>query len=367
MAGAARWWAPGRVTVMGDHTDYNDGWSLPCAIDLGIEVDVRLDRSGVLSVRSTQYGESPLALPLDLVAAGRVEGWAAYVAGSVQLLRDLGVPIDGAAASLDGDLPSGAGLSSSAALVCATLSSFLEAAGRPVRPSQVARWAQQVENDYIGAPVGYLDPAAVMLSESDHLVLIDSRSREVRPVAFDITQAGLVLLVVDSGERHSTSGRIYAARVDQCHAAAAELGVGSLRDVHDPAEVERLADRTLRARARHVVTENARVHAVVDLLRLGRPERIGPHLLASHASLRDDFEVSTPALDLIVDSAMAAGALGARLTGAGMGGCAVVLADRSAAGKVTAGVHDAFVARDLSAPEVIEVRPAAGAKSVGAS
>jgi galactokinase len=231
----------------------------------------------------------------------------------------------------------------------------------------VARWAQQVENDYIGAPVGYLDPAAVMFSQPDHLLLIDSRSREVSPVRLDLAAAGLTLFLVDSGERHSTSGRIYAERVDQCRASAAALHVASLREVREVADVERLPNRLLRARARHVVTENARVHAVVDLLRLGRVAEIGPHLVASHASLRDDFEVSTPDLDLAVDSALSAGALGARMTGAGMGGCVVVLAERSRAGEVTEQVRGAFVARGRAAPPVVEVRPSAGAGRVGAS
>ncbi len=355
---------------MGDHTDYNDGWALPCAIDLGVEVDVRLDRSGGVAIRSAQYPDTPheVALrALDDPGAGRVDGWAAYVAGAVALLRGRGVPLEGATVSVDGDLPPGAGLSSSAALVCATLSAFLEAAGRVVPRGQVARWAQQVENDYIGAPVGYLDPAAVMFSEPDHVLLIDSRSREVSPIRFDLAAAGLALLLVDSGARHSTSGRIYAERVDQCRASAEALGAASLREVHDVADVERLPNRLLRARARHVVTENARVHAVVDLLRLGRPDEIGPQLVASHASLRDDFEVSTPALDLAVESALAAGALGARLTGAGMGGCVVVLAERSRAEEVTDDVRRAFSARGEAAPPVVEVRPSAGAAPVGAS
>jgi galactokinase len=370
MVDSARWWAPGRVTVMGDHTDYSGGWSLPSAIDRGLEVEVELGRTGTLSVRSSRYPGSPHVVPLDasdLRRADPADGWAAYVVGAVGLLRARGVPVPGATVTVAGSLPPGAGLSSSAALLCATLGAVLEAAGWTAIRAEIAGWAQQVENDYIGAPVGFLDPAAVMLSEPNQLLLIDCRARVVSPVPFDVPAAGLALLLIDSGERHATSGQTYRERVAQCRAAAAELGAVSLREVDDEAEVERLASPLLRARARHVVTENARVHAVVDLLRQGKPDRIGPLLLASHASLRDDFEVSTPTLDIAVESAVAAGAAGARLTGAGMGGCVVALCAHSRVQQVKAEVRGAFSDHDLAVPDVDEVRLSAGAASMGLS
>ena len=345
----AQWWAPGRVTLIGDHTDYSGGLVLPFAIAQGTTVAVTLDDSGQLTVHSTRVAAGVHRRPIS--GLSRVDGgWASYVEGAVQVLRTSGVAIGGVTVRVSSDLPVGAGLSSSAALVCATVSALLDATGEECVPGEIAAMAQRVENDYVGAPVGFMDPAVVMLAEAGHALLVDCRSRQVVAVPLTVAADDLVMLVIDTGERHATSGATYAERVEQCHAAVAQLGVSSLRDVDDVTTVELIDDPLLRARARHVVTENARVRAVVELLSSGRVGDIGPVLVASHESLRDDYGVSTPALDLVVDTAMDAGALGARLTGAGMGGCALVLTERERAGTIGAGARKPCATRDIQRP-----------------
>jgi galactokinase len=188
----------------------------------------------------------------------------------------------------------------------------------------VAQLARAVENDYVGAPVGFMDPAVVMHAEADHALLVDCSDESTTRVPLALHDAGMELLVVDTGEGHQTSGSIYAERVAQCSSAAEELGVASLRQVSDVHQLAGLDD-VVRRRAWHVVTENARVLLMVEALIRGDWAAVGDLMVQSHDSLRDDYAVSTPALDLVVDEAMRVGALGARLTGAGLGGSAVVL------------------------------------------
>lgn len=362
--GHARWWAPGRVTLIGDHTDYTGGLVLPFAIASGTMVDVVLDGTGELTVRSAQYPAADHQRALSALAS-HGGGWAAYVEGAVHLLRSSGVAIDGATVTVGSELPVGAGLSSSAALVCATLAALMDATGQEGVRSEIAAMAQRVENEYVGAPVGFMDPTVVMLATAGHALLVDCRSREVSAVPVDLSAADMVMLVIDTGERHATSGATYRERVEQCQAATAQLRVSSLREVDDASQLSALIDDpVLCARARHVVTENARVRAVVELLRAGRVPDIGPMLLASHESLRDDYGVSTRALDLVVDAAVDAGALGARLTGAGMGGCALVLVDGLTAGAVGVSVQKALNDKGYRGSTVRAVEPGQGARRV---
>jgi galactokinase len=336
---------------------------LPCAIEWGTTVEVILDRTGLLRASSEQYAGTAHQRRLAELTPARGD-WAAYVEGAVWLLQRQGVEINGATVTVGGDLPPGAGLSSSAALVCATLCALLEATGHEVDRLSVARWAQRVENDYIGAPVGSMDPTVVMVAEEDQALLIDCRSQEMTGVPLDLRVHDLELLVVDTGERHSTSDATYRERVAQCRAAAQLLGVSTLRDVHDPATVELIEDPILRARARHVVSENARVLEVVELLRGGRLPEVGPQLVASHDSLRDDYGVSSPALDRVVDSALDLGALGARLTGAGLGGCVIALVERPAVSRITAGVQKALADKGSPVTDVRVVHASSGAHRV---
>ena len=337
------------MTLIGDHTDYARGWVLPFAVPLFTTVRVSTTSVATLRVVSNAHSEVH-EVALESLTPGR-SGWARYVEGAVWLLaretahdtaRVERAQAEGLLVEVGSDLPVGAGLASSTALVCATLAGLLDVLDPPVRrrwsATDIALAARRVENEYVGAPVGVMDPIAVMSATAGHGLLLDTATMATEQLVLPLADPGhgtrsdaVAALVVDTGRPHQTGGAGYAERVAQVDEAARALGVASLRDVGDPAAVERLADPTLRSRARHVVTENARVLAVAALLREGRVGDLGPLLTASHRSLRDDFAVSTPELDLVVEQSLAAGALGARLTGAGMGGCALALVPADAA------------------------------------
>lgn len=364
-APTATWFAPGRVTLIGDHTDYTGGWVLAFALTLGITVTVDLTVTGNLTVRSTRFPGAVHRRALPDLAPAR-SPWAVYVEGAVALLRDRGFRLDGVDVRISGDLPSASGLASSAALVCGTLGALADASGTALDPADVAELAQRVENDFVGAPVGFLDPAVVVHGRVGQALLLDCSTREVSTVPMAADGSGHRLLVVDTGQPHTTAGPVYAERVAQCGAAARQLGVPSLRQVADVDRLAGIDDEVLRRRARHVVTENGRVLAAAAALQAGDIDALGPLMLASHASLRDDYQVSTSALDRVVDSSVAAGATGARLTGAGMGGCALVLVERRHESTVRAAVADAFATAGDAAPTVVAVRAGGGAHAVSA-
>ena len=359
----ARWFAPGRVNLIGDHTDHQQGWVLPFAIAPGTTVTVEINHTSSLDVWSSLLGATPAIAISSLAPRSRTDAtsWAAYVEGAVFVLGRHGLAVSGARVHIDSDLPVGAGLASSASLTCATLAALLDATGHDPEPHLVASYAQEVENDYVGAPVGFMDPAAVMHGRAGHALLINTGTREISPIALAFADHRLTMLLVDTGRHHSTSGAAYRDRAQQCESAAALLGVVTLAEMHDPTAVDDIADPLLRKRARHVVTENARVQSVSELLRAGRVREIGRYLTDSHRSLRDDFEVSTPELDVIVESALDAGASGARLTGAGFGGSALVLVDAEATADVGSAVSQAYERRFSVAPVIREVMPSPGA------
>lgn len=352
------------MNLIGDHTDYSEGLVLPVALDLGTTVRLTSRSTGRFTARSTLLPDESVDVTLEDLDAVPYR-WARYVAGAVHLLRDDGVVLEGVEVEVDSNLPVGAGLASSAALVCATLGGLLDVSGRRWDRQRIAVAARRVENEYLGAPVGVMDPTVVMHARGEHALLIDTRTsaREQIPLPLVPSDApeGCTLLVVDTHVPHSTGDPAYADRVAQCTAAAEVLGVASLRDVETVAALAPIADPLLRARARHVVSENQRVRSVVSLLRRGRVQDIGPLLTASHRSLRDDFAVSTDALDLVVSSALDAGALGGRVTGAGFGGSALLLVAAARALQVAEAVHRSLVAQGLTPPTVHAVRASDGA------
>jgi galactokinase len=278
----------------------------------------------------------------------------------VRLLSDDGVVLGGVEVEVDSSLPVGAGLSSSAALVCATLGALLDATGLRWDRQRIALAAQRVENEYLGAPVGVMDPTVVMHAHAAHALLLDTRTLAREQIPLPLVppddREGCTLLVVDTHASHSTGDHAYAERVTQCAAAAEMLGVASLRDVETVDALAPIADPVLLARARHVVSENRRVLTVASLLRQGRVQDVGPLLTASHRSLRDDFAVSTDALDLVVSSALVAGAWGGRVTGAGFGGSAVLLVPAARAHQVAEMVRESLVAQGMTPPTVRAVR-----------
>jgi len=350
------------VNVIGDHTDYQLGWVLPCAIGPGVRVTIDLTKTSTVRVWSNLLGTAPDRTLADLAAGP--SGWAAYVEGAIAQVLAAQVPLEGVQVTIESDLPVGSGLASSAAVTCATLGALYQAVGVETTPDAIAATAQQVENEYVGAGVGYMDPAAVMFGRAHHALAIDTQARTLEVVPLPIAHHGLELFRVDTQERHRTSGREYRDRVRQCRQAADLLGVASLREVTDPRDLGSIPDPLVRARARHVVSENCRVLEVVALLRAGRVRDIGELMLASHVSLREDFEVSTAALDAVVDTAMRCGALGARVTGAGFGGSALVLADAARAPEITAAIVDDFVRQGRPVPTPSSVQPADGARSL---
>jgi galactokinase len=363
------WSAPGRVNLIGEHTDYNGGWVLPFAIALRTyaaaarRTDDTDDTVRVFSGTTGQSAEFPVA-----TQPGEVGGWAAYVAGVVWSLRCSGYDVAGADLVVDGELPLGAGLSSSAALECAVAMALAGLAELDLDPAEVARLGQRAENGYVGVPSGGMDQLAAVHGRPDHLLLIDMREPVVEQVPAAFAAAGLSLLLVDTTVRHQLADSGYATRRAQCEEAAATLGVPQLRDV-DEAQVDRLGDPVLRRRARHVVTENNRVQDAVRLLRGGQggldtaaAGALGALLTASHRSLRDDFEISVDELDLAVDVALAHGALGARLTGGGFGGCVLALVPAELVSSVSTACQDAFATAGWASPHCFEVTPAGGAR-----
>lgn len=351
--------APGRVNLIGEHTDHNEGHVLPFAIDRRCRVAAGRRPDDVVTVRSAQEPGDAVTTTLD--ALHEATGWSAYALGTLWALREEGLPADhGFDLVVAGDVPLGAGLSSSAALECAVALAVAELAGAGCERTALARAGRRAENDVVGAPVGIMDQAASLLCREGAALLLDCRTLQGEDVALGLDEAGLVTLVVDTRVRHDLADGGYADRRAACVAAADALGVPALRDA-TPDMLGRL-EGTLRRRARHVVTEQARVHRVVELLRAGRPAEVGPELTASHASLRDDFEVSVPALDAVVDTALAQGALGARLVGGGFGGSALVLAPATAAAAIGEAVVRRAAHDGHPQPVVREVHPAQGAR-----
>ena len=360
-----RWWAPGRVNLIGEHTDYNDGFVLPFAVRQGVAAAARVRGEKVLRVRSSQR-ESTVEMSINDVAPGSVDGWAAYVAGVAWAFGARGHEVPGLDLLVDGDVPVGAGLSSSAALTCAVALAWNDLAGLGLSRHDLAAVARSSENDVVGAPTGVMDQMASLHGRAGHLVFLDTRSLVVEHVPFDLAASGLALLIIDSRAPHALADGEYAERHRSCETAAEQLGVRALRDVTadglDDA-LARLDDDLLRRRVRHVVTENARVLDVVATLRSGAdPRRIGTVLTASHASMRDDFEITVPEVDTAVEAAMAAGAHGARMTGGGFGGSVLALVDEHDVDTVVRAVETAYADAAFDPPSAFVAAACSGAR-----
>ncbi|MCV2395421.1 galactokinase [Actinotalea sp. M2MS4P-6] len=373
------WSAPGRVNLIGEHTDYNGGLCLP--IDLPHRTYVAMARTAgdAIALASAQESSGGWRGALADVGPGRVPGWAAYVAGVAWSLAQDGATVGGFAAAVDSCVPYGAGLSSSAALESAVAVGLDELYGIGLADDDPgrARLAQaciRAENEIAGAMTGGMDQTSSLRASAGHALLYDTRDGSVRHLPFDLAAHGLALLVVDTKAPHQLADGQYANRRATCDAAAAHLGVATLREV-DPAALDDALARldaplplsgggsaepaVLRARVRHVVTEIARVEQFVELLQSDRVAEVGPLMDASHASLRDDYEVSCPELDATVEAARGAGALGARMTGGGFGGSAIALVPVDLVAAVTTAVEQSFADRGYAPPAFL-VADAAG-------
>ncbi|MGW2723717.1 galactokinase [Streptomyces sp. NPDC001492] len=360
------WSAPGRVNLIGEHTDYNDGFVMPFALPHTAVAAVSRRTDGVLRLHSADVEGGVVELRLDELAPESDRNWTAYPAGVVWALREAGHAVTGADIHLSSTVPSGAGLSSSAALEVVVALALNDLYELGLQRWQLARLCQRAENVYVGAPTGIMDQTASACCEEGHALFLDTRDLSQKQIPFDLAAEGMRLLVVDTRVKHAHSDGEYGKRRAGCERGAALLGVDALRDVpyaELDAALERLGDDEEAVRlVRHVVTEDERVEKVVALLEAGETRAIGPVLIAGHASLRDDFRISCPELDLVVETALASGALGARMTGGGFGGSAIVLAEASDVDTITKAVEEAFASGGYTAPRVFEAVPAAGAR-----
>ena len=343
--------APGRVNLIGEHTDYNGGLCLPLALAHATTTALSRrddDRVHVVSAQDPLPWEGELA---D-VGPGTVTGWAAYVVGVLWAMRESGLEIPGADICLDSTVPLGAGLSSSAALECSVAAAVAGLVGLELTPETrraLARACVRGETEVAGAPTGGMDQTVAMLAEPGCALLLDFDADSSRPVPLDWPAAGLGLLVTDTRVSHALTDGGYGARRADCERAAALLGVPSLRQA-DLAAVEQLGHDRIRRRARHVVTEIARVERAVTAIQDADWAELGRLFEQSHTSMRDDFEISCLELDTVVAAAVEAGAVGARMTGGGFGGSAIALVPADRLEAVAAAVDARFVAEGFRAP-----------------
>jgi galactokinase len=319
--------APGRVNLIGEHTDYNDGFTLPMALpfDTAIAWGSTGDPDGLVTIDSAGFGSltfDPAASPAD------VPSWARHIAGVVVLLAEHGVPTGGWRATIDTDIPTGASLSSSAALEVALITGLLHRAGVTWPPIDIARLGQRVENEIVGLPSGIMDQFISAGAVAGHASLMDCRASTLTPTPLPTDTA---VAILDTKTRRVLAEAAYGDRRASCERAAAELGVRALRDATLD-QVATIGDPTDRRRAHHIVTENLRTLAAADAMVADDAVELGRLMSDSHTSLRDDFEVSGPGLDAIVEIAQnAPGCHGARMTGGGFAGCAVALVEQEAA------------------------------------
>jgi len=388
------WFAPGRANLMGEHTDYNEGLVLPFALAQGVTATASPRDDGLLVLSSRQAPGGPVRLSLSSLAPESVTGWAAYPAGVAWSLRAAGYDVRGATIHVDSDLPVGAGVSSSAALECSVALALCALSDVPVSRQELALAAKRAENEFVGAPTGIIDQFASLLCQEGHATLLDCGTLQTTQVPFQPLSAGVAALIVDTGVSHALVSGEYAARRAECEEAARLLGVKYLGSVTDAGAAESIADPLLRRRARHVITDSARAAAIAGALvkagekhpveaghrgtRAGpggtggrdvrRPdlretyELVGKLLTEGHASLRDDFEVSWPAADAAVETAVAAGAYGAKMIGGGFGGSVLSLVPAEHLGTVRGAVTETFADRGWTNPEFLDAVPSPPAR-----
>ena len=358
--------APGRVNLIGEHTDYNAGLCLPVALSHATYVAGALRSDGKVQVISRQ---SPHRWTghVDRLGPGEATDWAAYVAGVLWALREDGLDLQGVELAIDSTVPLGAGLSSSAAVECAVAVAVCGLLGVDLshqRRQRLVAACIRAETEVAGAPTGGMDQTVALHASAGSALLIDFADHTTTDVALPLAEAGLALLVTDTRVSHNLTDGGYGQRRDDCEAAARRLGVSSLREA-DADQVETLADARLRNRARHVVSEIDRVSGVVEAIRADDWEALGPLFDASHASMRDDFEISCAELDTAVGTAVEAGAIGARMTGGGFGGSSLALVPEERFDAVVRAVDIAFAASGFRPPSHLRVEPSGAAGLLG--
>jgi galactokinase len=357
------WSAPGRVNLIGEHTDYNEGFVLPFAIDRRTYAAMSSRTDGIARVASG-FTYEVVEIPVDQISKESVSGWSGYPLGVAWALMQAGAKPSGFDLYVESDVPVGAGLSSSAAIECSVAMGLNDLWDANLERSALAKIGQRAENEIVGAPTGIMDQTASLFGVADHVVFLDCRSLVAEAIQIGLQQNSLEIVVMDTKVSHRLVDGGYAARRAACEEGVKQMGVSSLRDlgVGDLAKAELLLDPLVYKRTKHVVSENARVLETVELLKSSGPKAIGELLYASHESMRDDFEISIEELDCAVETAMGIGAIGARMTGGGFGGAAIALIHSSKVAELETAVSMAFEARGFANPELFSVLADTGAR-----
>lgn len=374
------WAAPGRVNIIGEHTDYNGGLCLPIALPHRTYIALApRDDTGVRIVSDINPQEVTVA-DLEGLQAGDVQGWGAYPIGVAWALREAGYDqVCGFDAAVSSCVPLGSGLSSSAAMTCAMAVALNDVANiKDTSRRKLINAAIRAENEMAGASTGGLDQSAAMLCSQGHAIRLDCANHRqvIEPIAFDLAQHGLAMLVLDTRAPHQLNDGQYASRRATCEQAASLLGVSELREIADQVNaaddpqaaldevLEQCTDETMRKRVRHVITEIGRVDKCIDAFARGDMHEVGALWNASHDSLRDDYEVTVPELDVAVNVAWEAGALGARMTGGGFGGSIIALVQEDQVREVAQRIADEFARQGFAQPQALPVQPSDAAQRV---
>lgn len=354
--------APGRVNLIGEHVDYNDGFVLPFAIEARTYCALRIREDSRIRIASKQEGGAPFETDIASLKALTGPIWTRYILGVIWALDVK----SGLEILIDSEVPTGAGLSSSAALECSVAVALNEILDLDISLADLARITQRAENEFVGVPCGIMDQSISLMGKSGHALLLDCRDLTTRQIRVDFANAGLKLLIVDTRAHHALVDGGYAQRRAQCESVASLLGVKALRDLSlSELEVarEKLPEINFK-RARHVITEISRVIEAVQALEVDDFGKFGSLLTKSHISLRDDYNVSCSELDIAVDTALNEGALGARMVGGGFGGSAIALIRESDAGKVAAAIERNFKDNGFDAPRFFDSLPSEGARVI---
>jgi galactokinase len=360
--------APGRVNIIGEHTDYTGGYVFPMAIELGVTAHVSTRDDRKLLISSNLINDS-IELDLDELAPNKVHNWSDYVAGSVwSVARFHKIPF-GLDIRLTADLPLGAGMSSSAAVECSVILALTQLLEINPGKRELARWAKDAENIYVGVPTGSMDQVASLFGKKGHALFFDTRDDVIEQVPIDLTSQNSVFAVIDTRTKHALVDGGYAARRADCEVGSKILGVEFLRDINDlNSAIDTLknldADERIIKRVRHVVSENQRVLDAVAALKNNDLTQLGILMNASHESLKSDFEVSCEELNLAVAVAITCGAYGARMMGGGFGGSAIALIPKDKVSELTQRVTQAFDSSKFNAPKVYQVTASEGAHIV---
>jgi galactokinase len=357
--------APGRVNLIGEHTDYNEGFVLPAAIDRETVVAIGRTSDASITAIASDFGDDRDRFSVDAPIEPVTADWANYVRGMAQAMIAEGIPLTGAQIAIAGDVPLGSGLSSSASLEIAVGNALAGITGQTVDPTRLAKIAQRTENDFVGCACGIMDQLISTRGQSGHALLIDCRSLDCTPVSIP---HGVSIIIAHSGVRHAHAGGEYNDRRAQCEAAAKHYGVTALRDLTvDQLEAGKVGlDDLSYRRARHVVTENARTEAAVDALMSNNLRRLGELMEQSHTSMRDDFEITVPSVDLLaaIMTKATADEGGTRMTGGGFGGCVIAVTPDARVPAVVKAIAEQYRTPDELAAEVFVCYPSAGAGRV---